>query len=192
MVICLSPETPEDLLGASVATGGDVATSVPLLLGPVTDGVTDTPPEPELHRPVNSLVKASEELAHEQFHHDLVALFIPFTLVMVTCVPNRANDVGEPIEPSEMLQGLLVGGIVDSGDDLLQFAVEERVVLRRVEAVPGGFEEAPKPEPVPKGLHTVDMVLGGGSDEDGFVAQPRRVSSGTVSRSRTGHGGAIL
>ena len=92
-----------------------------------------------------------------------MGLFIPFTLVSEAGVPNRANDVGEPVEASQTLKGLAAGGVSDSGDGLLQLAVEERVVLLGIEAEVGFGKEVSKPKPVPKGLHDLCRAPGVGS-----------------------------
>ena len=107
--------------------GGSVGGSFPSPRG--CGGVTYASPEPELHRAVNPGVVATEELTDEELRHDFVGLLLHFPLVTVACVPDPGRDVGEPVETLETFEGLPVGGVFDPGDDLLQLAVEERVVL---------------------------------------------------------------
>ena len=128
-------------------------------------------------------VVATEELAGKQLHHDVVGLLVPFPFVTISCVPNRASDVGEPVEALQTFKGL--AGSFDPGDDFLQLVVEEAVVRLRIEGVPSGFEEVLKPEPVPESLHTVYMVAVGGSAGRHAQVEARQLGKASLPQPRT-------
>ena len=84
--------------------------------------------EPLVHRPRNPLVEAPEELAHEQGRDDFVRLLLYLPVVTEAGVPDPTGDVSRPVETPQAFEDLPMGGISDSGDDLLQLAVEKCVV----------------------------------------------------------------
>ena len=121
-------EVPDDLLAAVVVAGHACPALLPGRWGRLGGAACGFAPfstmlrtafptrplEPQVHRTRHPLVKAREELAHEQLHRDIVRPLLDLPLVTEACVPDRSGDVAEPAEPSHPLKGLAVGGVSES------------------------------------------------------------------------------